>query len=331
MTRVWLPHSPEAFGGLPAGLDADVWTGGEDLPASADEVEFIVLPFGVTPDVIRRITGLPRLRAIQLLSAGAEHVRPYVPGHIMLCNARGAHDAATAEWVVGAIVAHTRNFPRFIAAQKIGKHWDSTVSDTVAGKRVLIIGYGSIGAAVERRLAGWEVEIDRVARHARAGVHAIDELPDFLKNADIVVILLPVTDETRQLVNKEFLTALKDGALLVNAARGVIVDTDALLEALNSGRIGAALDVTDPEPLPDGHPLWSAPGLLLTPHVGGAVHSSRRNAYAVVRAQLARLSAGQPLQNVIGPLGYLPADYLLTSDPSAAHSVWKLPSLSVRR
>jgi phosphoglycerate dehydrogenase-like enzyme len=304
VTRVWLPHSPEAFGGLPAGLDADVWTGGEDLPASAAEVEFVVVPLGTAPDVIKKITGLPRLRAIQLLSAGAEHVLPYIPGHITLCNARGAHDAATAEWAVGAIVAHTRNFPRFIAAQRIDKHWDPTVSDTVAGKRVLIVGYGSIGAAVERRLAGWEVEIDRVARHARDGVHSTDELPDLLKNADVVVILVPVTDETRQLVNKDFLAAMKDGALLVNAARGVIVDTDALLEALGSGRIGAALDVTDPEPLPDGHPLWSAPGLLLTPHVGGAVHSSRRSAYAVVRAQLERLAAGEPLRNVIGPLGY---------------------------
>lgn len=304
MTRVWLPDAPEAFGGLPAGLDADVWKRGEDLPASADEVEYIVLPFGVAPDVIKTVTGLPRLRAIQILSAGADHILPYIPSHIALCNARGAHDTATAEWVVGAIIAHTRNFPRFITSQRQDKHWDPTVSDTVAGKRVLIVGYGSIGAAVERRLAGWEVEVDRIARHARDGVHPIDELPDFLKNADIVVILVPVTDETRQLVNKDFLATMKDGALLVNAARGVIVDTDALLEALNSGRIGAALDVTDPEPLPDGHPLWSAPGLLLTPHVGGAVRTSRVNAYGVVRANLQRLADGQPLENVIGPLGY---------------------------
>jgi phosphoglycerate dehydrogenase-like enzyme len=288
---------------LPAGLEADVWTGGEDLPASADEVEFIVLPFGVPPGVIKKIAGLPRLQVIQILSAGAEHVLPFVPAHITLCNARGAHDAGTAEWVVGAIVAHTRNFPRFITAQGTG-HWDSVVSDTVAGKRVLIVGYGSIGAAVERRLAGWEVEVDRVARHARDGVHPIEELPDLLKRADIVVILLPVTDETRQLVNKDFLGNLKNGALLVNAARGVIVDTGALLEALNSGRIGAALDVTDPEPLPDGHPLWSAPGLVLTPHIGGAVHTSRERAYRVVRAQLERFAAGQPLRNVIGTLGY---------------------------
>jgi phosphoglycerate dehydrogenase-like enzyme len=97
---------------------------------------------------------------------------------------------------------------------------------------------------------------------------------------------------------------MKDGALLVNAARGVIVDTDALLEALTSGRIRAALDVTDPEPLPEGHPLWQAPGLLLTPHVGGAVYESRDRAYAVVSEQLARLAAGEPLLNVLGASGY---------------------------
>ena len=201
------------------------------------------------------------------------------------------------------IIASIRNFPRFAAGQQAG-HWDPTVSDLIAGKRVLIVGYGSIGQAVERRLAGWEVTIDRVARHARDGVHPIDELPQILPTADVVVILVPVTDETRQLVNAEFLKTMKDGALLVNAARGVIVDTDALLAELTAGRLKAALDVTDPEPLPDGHPLWSAPGLLLTPHVGGAVRASRERAYEVVAAQLARLAAGQPLLNVIAAEGY---------------------------
>ena len=201
------------------------------------------------------------------------------------------------------IIASIRNFPRFAAGQQAG-HWDPAVSDLVAGQRVLIVGYGAIGEAVERRLAGWEVAIDRVARHARDGVHPIGELPRLLPDADVVVILVPVTEETRQLVNAEFLKTMKDGALLVNAARGVIVDTDALLAELSGGRLRAALDVTDPEPLPDGHPLWSAPGLLLTPHVGGAVRASRMRAYRVVADQLARLAAGQPLLNVIGAEGY---------------------------
>jgi phosphoglycerate dehydrogenase-like enzyme len=303
LTRVWLPDSPDKFGTLPPDIEADVWTGGEDLPESADQVEYVVLPFGVKPEIIRKITTLPRLKTIQILSAGADHILPYVPGHITLCNARGAHTAATAEWTVGAIVASLRNFPRFAVAQRDGR-WDSAQSEPVGGKHVLIVGYGDIGAAVERRLAGWDVTVERVARHARDGVHAIGELLELLKKADIVVILVPVTDETRQLVNKDFLGAMKDGALLVNAARGVIVDTEALLEALTSGRIRAALDVTDPEPLPEGHPLWQAPGLLLTPHVGGAIYESRERAYQVVSDQLARIAAGEPPRNVIGDRGY---------------------------
>jgi phosphoglycerate dehydrogenase-like enzyme len=303
LTRVWLSDSPEAFGGLPAGIEADLWKGGEELPPSADEVEFVVFPLGANPEVLRKIVELPRLRTIQIMSAGADNVLPYIPAGITLCNARGAHTPATAEWTAGVIIASIRNFPRFAAGQQAG-HWDPAVSDLVAGKRVLIVGYGSIGEAVERRLAGWEVEIVRVARHARDGVHPIGELPRLLPDADVVVILVPVTEETRQLVNAEFLKTMKDGALLVNAARGVIVDTDALLAELASGRLHAALDVTDPEPLPDGHPLWSAPGLLLTPHVGGAVRASRERAYRVIADQLARLASGQPLLNVIGPEGY---------------------------
>jgi phosphoglycerate dehydrogenase-like enzyme len=303
LTRVWLTDQPEAFGGLPAGIEADVWDGGEDLPDSADQVEYVVVPLGVQPATIKRLATLPRLKTIQILSAGADQVLPYIPDSITLCNARGAHTGATAEWTVGAIVAALRNFPRFAVAQREGR-WDPAQSEPVGGKHVLIVGYGDIGAAVERRLAGWDVTVDRVARHARDGVHPIAELTEVLPDADVVVILLPVTDETRQLVNKEFLGSMKDGALLVNAARGVIVDTGALLEELTSGRIRAALDVTEPEPLPDGHPLWRAPGLLLTPHVGGAIVESRERAYHVVSEQLARLAAGQPLLNVIGDHGY---------------------------
>ncbi|MGH3253364.1 MAG: NAD(P)-dependent oxidoreductase, partial [Trebonia sp.] len=214
MTRVWLPDAPEKFGPLPPGIEADVWTGGDDLPGRADQVEYVVLPSGTKPEIVRKIAALPSLKTIQILSAGAEHILPHIPAGITLCNARGAHTAATAEWTVGAIIASIRNFPRFAVAQRDGR-WDSTLSEPVGGKHVLIVGYGDIGAAVERRLAGWEVTVERVARHARDGVHPIGELPDLLKNADIVVILVPVTAETRQLVNKDFLRSMKDGALLV--------------------------------------------------------------------------------------------------------------------
>jgi phosphoglycerate dehydrogenase-like enzyme len=306
VTRVWLPDRAETvatLNPLPDGIEADVWTGGEPLPDGKDEVEFIVLPGGVRPDTLAAITKLPKLKVVQLMSAGAERVIPYIPEGITLCNARGAHDAATAEWTVGAIVASLRNFPRFTRAQQAGE-WDFAASSSVAGKHVLIVGYGSIGAAVERRLAGWEVTVERIARHPRQGVRPVTELHEALEKADVVIILLPVTDETRHLVDADFLKSMKDGALLVNAARGPIVDTGALLAELTSGRISAALDVTDPEPLPPGHPLWQAPGLLLTPHVGGAITDASDRAYAVVRDQLARYAVGEPLRNVIGDQGY---------------------------
>lgn len=304
VTRVWLPHPSDVTGPLPEGVVADVWTGGEPLPESAAEVEFVVIPFGVAGERLKRILGgLPKLKVVQLFSAGADHVIPAVPPGVTLCNARGAHTAATAEWTVGAIVAALRQFPRFAVAQHEGR-WDTAYSEGVAGKHVLIVGYGSIGEAVERRLAGWEITIDRVARTARPDVHALADLPALLPLADIVVILVPTVDDTRNMVDAKFLAAMRDQALLVNAARGAIVDTDALLAELTSGRLRAALDVTAPEPLPSGHPLWSAPGLLLTPHVGGAVHEAGKRAYAVVIPQIGRYVAGEPLHNVIGDRGY---------------------------
>jgi phosphoglycerate dehydrogenase-like enzyme len=303
VTRVWLPAGPEAFGGLPDGIEADTWAGGEDLPGSAGDVEFVVVPLDTPPEALRMLGSLPKLRTVQILTAGADAVLPYLPDGVTLCNARGAHSAGTAEWAVGAMVASLREFPRFALDQR-DRRWEPAPTEPVRGKHVLIVGYGDIGAAVERRLAGWEVTVGRVARHARDGVHAIGELPGLLPDADVVVILLPVTDETRKLVDKDFLGAMKDGALLVNAARGVIVDTDALVAELTRGRLRAALDVTDPEPLPDGHPLWTAPGLLLTPHVGGAVNDSSARAYQVAGDQLRRLAAGEPLRNIIGDGGY---------------------------
>jgi phosphoglycerate dehydrogenase-like enzyme len=213
-----------------------------------------------------------------------------------LCNARGAHDAGTAEWIVGAIIASRHEFPEFALAQREGR-WDYHQTETMTDARVLIVGYGSIGAALERRLEPFEVEVVRVARSERAGVHAVDELPGLLPDADVVVLSVPSTPETKGLVDADFLAQMKDGALLVNAARGSVVDTSALLA--EAGRLRTALDVTDPEPLPPDHPLWRAPGVFITPHVGGSTPASTRRIAALVRDQFGRYSRGRPLRNVI--------------------------------
>jgi len=291
------------MGGLPDGMTADVWTGGEQLPGSADEVEVVVLPFGVPSSRMPVLAKLPRLRLIQLMSAGAERAIPFVPPGVTLCNARGAHDPAVAEWIMAVILAQARQLPRFMAAQQAGI-WDFAASRPLAGQTVLIVGYGSIGEAAEKLLAPFGVTMARIARHARPGVSSLDDLPVLLPRADVVVLLVPVTPATAGLADARFFSQMRDGALLVNAARGSVVDTGALLAELRSGRLRAALDVTDPEPLPAGHPLWSAPGLLLTPHVAGATTDASRRAMAVVRDQLARYAAGGPLLNVVGEQGY---------------------------
>jgi phosphoglycerate dehydrogenase-like enzyme len=303
--RVWLPEQDAVseMGGLPDGMVADVWTGGEELPDSADEVEVVVLPFWVPPSRMAVLAKLPRLKLIQLMSAGAENVVPFVPSGVTLCNARGVHDPAVAEWIVAVILAQVRQLPRFMAAQQAGT-WDPARSEPLAGQTVLIVGYGSIGEAVERMLAPFDVTTERIARRPRPGVMSMDDLPQALPRADIVILLVPVTPATTGLVDAKFLARMHDGALLVNAARGSIVDTAALLAELVSGRLRAALDVTDPEPLPDGHPLWSAPGLLLTPHVAGAMTTAGPRVMALVKDQLARYAAAEPLLNVVGGQGY---------------------------
>jgi phosphoglycerate dehydrogenase-like enzyme len=305
MIKVWLPgqDAVSLMGGLPAGMAAEVWTGGEQLPDSADEVEVVVLPFEVPSSRLQLLAKLPRLRLIQLMSAGAENIIPFVPPGVTLCNAQGAHDPAVAEWITAVILAQVRQLPRFLAAQQAGT-WAPARSESLAGQTVLIVGYGSIGEATERTLAPFGVRFERVARRPRPGVMTMADLPDALPRADIVILLVPVTPATAGLVDARFLARLHDGALLVNAARGSIVDTSALLAELASGRLRAALDVTDPEPLPAGHPLWSAPGLLLTPHVAGAMTTDASRVMALVKDQLARYAAGEPLRHVVGDQGY---------------------------
>jgi phosphoglycerate dehydrogenase-like enzyme len=245
------------------------------------------------------LEALPRLRLVQLLSAGAEQFAGRLPEGVLLCNARGAHTPATAEWAVTALLAAQRGIPEFVRRQDEGR-WARSTQRSVVGARVLVVGAGDIGRAIGRMLAGFDAEVTYVARTARDGVRGTEELPQLLPHADVVVLIVPVTDATRGLADARFLAAMKDGALLVNAARGVVVDTDALLAELTSGRLRAALDVTDPEPLPEGHPLWSAPGVLITPHVAGDVPGTNERAAATVTAQLRRVLDGEPLANVVG-------------------------------
>jgi phosphoglycerate dehydrogenase-like enzyme len=297
--RIWVPYPDwPATLDLPAGVVADVWDGFTEPPASRDEVELFVLPYLAGSGPASVMSELPALRVAQTLTAGVDDVRPLVPQGVTLCNAKGVHDASTAELAVGLALASLRGLPEHVRAATRGE-WVHDTRPSLADRRVLIIGYGSVGAAVEARLAGFECEVRRVARHPRDGVEPFEALPALLPWAEVVVLTVPMTDETRGLVDAAFLAALPDGALVVNVARGPVVVTGDLLAEVSTGRLRAALDVTDPEPLPPEHPLWAAPGVLISPHVGGDTSAFLPRARRLVADQVRRYAAGEPLANVI--------------------------------
>jgi phosphoglycerate dehydrogenase-like enzyme len=303
--RLLLPDRPEARAlDLPAGVEPAYYdTSVAPAPEQLAGVEIMVLDPPVADGTVEVLDSGDALKVVQTMSAGVDFLIGQLPAGVTLCDAAGVHDASVAEWVAAMLLGVAKRLPDFLDSQREGD-WHHRELDDVEGTTVLILGHGSIGAAVERRLEPFGVRFLRVARRARDGVHAIDELPDLLGEADAVVVLVPLTEQTRGMLDADALARMKPDALLINAARGPVVETDALVAALQEGRIRAALDVTDPEPLPDGHPLWSAPGLILTPHVAGDVPSFPRRAMELVADQVRRHVAGEPLRNVVSDDGY---------------------------
>ncbi|MCC9156719.1 2-hydroxyacid dehydrogenase [Streptomyces parvulus] len=304
---VWLPIPPDEIEGLPEGPVYRHWNGEETLPADPADCVYYVVPYMKPSGIGTR--PLPEMRSVQVvqtLSAGIDHVEPglaHLPPGVRLCNARGVHEASTAELTLTLVLASLRGIPDFVRAQDRGE-WLGGFRPALADRKVVIVGYGSIGAAIEDRLVPFEVApVVRVARSARTTargpVHPLTELPALLPEADVVILSTPLTEATRHLVDAEFLARMKDGALLVNVARGPVVDTKALLAELESGRLTAALDVTDPEPLPQGHPLWHAPGIVISPHAGGPTSAFLPRAKRLLVDQLNRFVNREPLRNVI--------------------------------
>ncbi|MFJ5889326.1 2-hydroxyacid dehydrogenase [Streptomyces californicus] len=310
-SAVWLPFPAEEIDGLPEGLDYRYWDGEPDYPGDPADCAYYVVPYMKGPEVaVRPLAEMRGVQVVQTLSAGIDHVEPglgSLPPGVRLCNARGVHEASTAELTLALVLASLRGIPGFVHGQD-AEEWRSGFYPALADKSVLIVGYGSIGSAIEDRLAPFEcARVARVARSARASargpVQALDELPALLPESDVVILSTPLNPSTRGLVDAEFLAAMPDGALLVNVARGGVVDTKALLAELESGRLRAALDVTDPEPLPAGHPLWHAPNVLITPHVGGSTSAFEPRAKRLLAAQLTRFAAGEPVENVVRTTG----------------------------
>jgi phosphoglycerate dehydrogenase-like enzyme len=304
---VWLPVPAEEIDGLPDRFDYRFWDGGPKFPADPARCVFYGVPYMKGPEVsVRPLREMTAVRVIQTLTAGIDHVQPALPGlppGVQLCNARGVHEASTAELALTLTLASLRGIPGFVRGQD-AEEWRQGFYPALADKSVMIVGYGSIGSAIEDRLAPFEcARVARVARSARTTprgpVHPLTELPALLPDADVVILSTPLTDATRGLVDGGFLSRMKDGALLVNVARGAVVDTKALLTQVETGRLRAALDVTDPEPLPANHPLWSFRNCLITPHVGNTPAMARPLLAERIRANVRRFADGDDL---IGPI-----------------------------
>jgi phosphoglycerate dehydrogenase-like enzyme len=319
MLRVGYPsvYSADLLGDFPTGIEL--------IPVS-DEMENDAEIDVWIPDPYpkRAMRVWPRLHGVKLvlsMLAGTEWIPETVGPHVTICNAHGAHNIPTAEWTLAAILAMLKYFPLYLDIQKTevwkrrveaGTHYAEITGDTrqfhpdvmleeLTGKTVLLVGYGAIGKEIERMLEPFAVKMLRVARSARTApeVHAVSDLDGLLPQAEVVVLILPANAESVGLIGRRQIALMRQGALLVNAARGPIVDTDALVEALQSGKIRAALDVTDPEPLPEGHPLWSCPNLLITPHVAASTPQFTRRALRTAADELRRYMNGEPLQNVV--------------------------------
>ena len=315
--------------GYPAKLDAAflrVMPSGIELIPLADDVDHDVEIDVWIPDPFstRALRVWPRLHGVRLvlsMMAGTEWIPGTVGPHVTICNAHGAHNISTSEWTVSAILAMLKHFPLFLDIQRSG-NWrrrkEATVEyealsgdkrplhppvmlEELTGKTVALVGYGAIGKEIERMLEPFHVEMIRFARGARSEpeVHPVSQLDALLPNADIIVLILPLTEESRGLIGAPQFKLMRQGALLVNAARGPVVQTDALVNALNSGKVRAAIDVTEPEPLPEGHPLWNCPNLLITPHVAASSPEFARRAIQVAADELRRYMNGEPLRNVV--------------------------------
>ncbi|GIW34543.1 2-hydroxyacid dehydrogenase [Meiothermus sp.] len=290
---------PRFLQGLPLGVEVAFLPKEGPLSQKALQTEFAVAPYGGgARRFFAELPHLKHLKVVQTLTAGVDWILPHLPPGVVLCDAAGVHDVPVSEWIVAAILSAIKRFPEFRDAQR-EQRWAYRWVDDLEGSTVLFLGYGSIARATEKRLAPFEVEFIRVARTAREGVHTWADLLALLPQADVVVNLLPHTPQTDKLIGAAQFAQMKPGALFVNAGRGKTVDQEALVEAIRAKQVRLVTDVTDPEPLPEGHPLWSLPEVFLTPHMAGSTPKLYERGFRLVREQVARYMRGEPLQNVV--------------------------------
>jgi phosphoglycerate dehydrogenase-like enzyme len=295
MRKVWTQWNDL---NLPAGITHAPTDGIAPAAADLESIEFYVPRYMGGPQAIAMVPQMKSLKVIQSPNAGVDDVLKIRPEGVTLCNAAGVHDASTAELAVALAIASRRGFAPF-AIQQQAQHWQHDRMPSLSDSKIAIIGFGNIGKTIMKMLSGFDVTVTPFSKSGRDGSLTFDQFDRLLPTFDVIILIVPLTDQTRHLMNAERLAAMKDGAALINVARGGVVDTDALIRELNSGRITAGLDVTDPEPLPDGHPLWSARNVIITPHVGGDSEAFTPRGRNLVEEQLARFAAGEPLLHIV--------------------------------
>jgi len=288
-----------ALGVPPVGVDLLEWTMAGAAPRN--QIDLVVPPYGGGLASLGRLAGLST-RLVQSQAIGYDGVAAVLPPGVVYANAASVHEASTSELAMTLILSSLRGLPEFVRAASVGR-WAYEFRPSLADRTVLIVGYGGVGRALEARLIPFEARVLRVARHARTDergdIFDLSALAELLGQSDVVVICVPLNDSTRQMVNDSFLSRMPKGALLVNVSRGAVADTDALVSHARTGRVRLALDVTDPEPLPAGHPLWTMPNVLITPHVGGATSAMRPRMAKLINAQIARLRENEEPLNVV--------------------------------
>ena len=283
---------------IPDGLQHLATNGVTPDATDLAKITFYVPAYMYGAAALTPIKDMSSLKVIQSPNAGVDDVIPLLPKGVTLCNAAGVHDASTAELALGLAIASRRGFYEFAQNQSKGQ-WLHTSNASLTDSKVAIVGYGNIGKTIARMLEGFDIDVTSFSRSGKDGALTMENFDHLLPTFDVIILIVPLNDQTRHFMNAKRISAMKDGASLINVARGAIIDTDALVSELNSGRISCALDVTDPEPLPAGHPLWSAPNTIITPHVGGDSKAFEPRGRALVEAQLARFAAGQALINVV--------------------------------
>lgn len=262
------------------------------------EITFFVPKYEEGTPTFKLIEKMPNLEVLQLVSAGFEDALKYLKPGVILCNGRGIHNESTAELAVGLTISSLRNFPEFTRNQS-RKTWVHSREQSLYGKRIGILGYGAIGSTVGRMLSGFKCEVIPISKTGKSNTFSVNHLDEILPTLDVLILILPLTKDSENLMNEKRLSLMKDGSLLVNVARGAIVDSEALIKELQKGRLRAALDVTVPQPLPSKHPLWDAPGVFISPHVGGNSSAFEPQAKKFLESQLIKYSKDQPLDNVV--------------------------------